>query len=41
MLDEITDLLKARQYNELYEECNRFRANEIRNLLDDIYLETR
>ena len=39
MLDEITDLLKARQYNELYEECNRFAADEIKYLLNDIYYE--
>lgn len=41
MLYDMKDLLEREQDYQLYEECNRFRANEIRNLLDDIYLETR
>lgn len=39
MLDEITDLLEARRCYELYEECNRFTADEIKYLLNDIYYE--
>ena len=39
MLDEIVDLLEARHSYELYEECNRFAADEIKYLLNDIYYE--
>lgn len=41
MLDDIEEALKDEMDRQLYEECNRFRSNEIRDLLDDIYLETR
>jgi hypothetical protein len=39
MLDEISDLLERRYSYELYEECNRFAADEIKYLLNDIYYE--
>lgn len=41
MLDDIEEALKDEMDRQLYEEYNRFRANEIRDLLDDIYLELR
>lgn len=41
MLDDIYEELKDEMSKQLYEECNRFRANEIRDLLDDIYMELR
>lgn len=41
MLNDIEEALKDEMDRQLYEECNRFRSNEIRDLLDDIYLETR
>lgn len=37
MLDEVLDLLERRRTYELYEECNRFAADEIKYLLNDIY----
>lgn len=39
MLDEVTDLLESRYHYEQYEECNRFAADEIKYLLNDIYYE--
>ena len=39
MLDEILDLLESRRSYELYEECNRSVADEIKYLLNDIYYE--
>lgn len=39
MLDDIEEALKDEMDRQLYEECNRFRANEIRDLLDDIDME--
>ena len=41
MLDDIYEALKDEMDRQLYEEYNRFKANEIRNLLDDIYMELR
>jgi hypothetical protein len=41
ILEEIMDLLEARRSYELYEECNRFAADEIKYLLNDIYYELR
>ena len=41
MLDDIYEALKDEMDRQLYEEYNRFRANEIRDLLDDIYMELR
>ena len=41
MLYDMQDLLEREQTYQLYEECNRPRAERIRDLLDDIYLELR
>ena len=41
MLYDMKDLLEREQDYQLYEECNRFRAERIRDLLDDIYYELR
>ena len=41
MLDDIYEELKEEESRQLYEECNRARALEIRDLLDDIYMELR
>lgn len=41
MLDDIEEALKDEMDRQFYEECNRFRANEIGDLLYDIYLELR
>ena len=41
MLDDIYEALKDEMDRQRYEECNRFKANEIRDLLDDIYMELR
>ena len=41
MLDDIYEELKEEASRQLYEECNRTRALEIRNLIDDIYMELR
>lgn len=41
MLDDIYEELKTEESRQLYEECNRVRALEIRELIDDIYLELR
>lgn len=40
-LDDVYEELKEEESRQLYEECNRFRALEIRNLVDDIYMELR
>ena len=39
MLDDVEEALIDEMDRQLYEECNRFRANEIRSLLDDIDME--
>lgn len=41
MLDDIYEELKEEESRQLYEECNRARAQEIRDLLYDIYMELR
>lgn len=41
MLYDMQDLLEREQTYQLYEECNRPRAERIRDLLNDIYLELR
>jgi hypothetical protein len=41
MLYDMKDLLESEQTYQLYEECNRPRAERIRDLLDDIYYELR
>ena len=39
MLDEIEELLEHESYVQEYEECNRTRYEEIRDLQDSIYYE--
>ena len=39
MLDEIEELLEHESYVQEYEECNRARYEEIRDLQDSIYYE--
>ena len=39
MLDDIEEALKYAEYKQEYEECNRFAAEEIRDLYDSIYYE--
>ena len=39
MLDDIQDLLNNESYVQEYEECNRYKAEKIRYLLDSIYME--
>ena len=41
MLDDICEELEREESRQLYEECNRIRALEIRDLLDNIYTELR
>lgn len=39
VMDDIYECLQDEMNKQLYEECNRMRAYEIRDLLDKIYLE--
>lgn len=41
ILDEIKEKLEHAAYIEEYEECNRYKANRIKDLLNGIYLELR